>query len=108
VRWEDPTTWVVSHLPWSEDHPRGTADCPPPLLRLTAQELGLEPAVSSVTDQQNITASEPRQGASPAVSAHSDTTDPLVSTRYLSNFDRRHISKVVEGNKAQWIIRPTM
>ena len=86
VRWEDPTTWVVAHLPWS-DQP-GATDCPA-LLRLRAEDLGRETTTS--VDRQNITATD-RQMASDDLHSASDTTDPMVSIPYRSSFDTGHIS----------------
>ena len=77
VRWEDPTTWVVTHLPWS-DHP-GSSDCPS-LLRLRAEDLGCE--APSNGGHQNITATD-RQAESCDVYSASDNTDPLVSILYI-------------------------
>ena len=86
VRWEDPTSWVVAHLPWS-DHP-GTTDCPA-LLRLRAEDLGCEAPAN--VGHQSITATD-RQLASGDFQSASDTADPLVSIRYSLNLDTRHIS----------------
>jgi len=69
---------VVAHLPWS-DHPGS-----PALLRLSADDLGLEPGCGGVRGPQNTIAAADRQVAS--LHAAADTADPLVDTRYLSNF----------------------
>ena len=86
VRWEDPTTWVLAHLPWSDQS--RAADCPA-LLRLTADDLGFD-AIASV-DHQNITTTD-RQVAPAGVVSASDTNDPLVSIGRLSNFYPRDAS----------------
>jgi len=77
VRWEDPATWVVAHLPWS-DHPRA-ADCPA-LLRLTADDSGFD--ATTHVDHKNITATD-HQAASSGGHCASNITDPLVSIRCL-------------------------
>jgi len=56
-QWEDPTDWVISHLPWTaQQSSSGSADWPPTLLRLRAED------TPTCTDDQ-MTSSQLRTGS---------------------------------------------
>ena len=73
-RWEDPTTWVATHLPWPA-HPEATDS--PALLRLRSEDFGggFEVAPSSVDQPESgVTTAADRQMRANGF----DTGDPLV------------------------------